>query len=103
MLRFGLWQAGRLIGSVIGAGLLAAVLAALSHHAHGVWPTLNAYSATVLNMLQGRFGTRSVTTDAAFQDVAAVLPATLQLILAGLLIALLIGVPLGALLSASRM
>jgi peptide/nickel transport system permease protein len=103
MLRYGLWQAGKLIASLIGAMLLAAVLAGLSRHVHGFWPVLGAYSDTAWNMLRGKFGDSSVTAHTALGDVGAVLPATLQLVLAGLVIALVIGVPLGAILSASRM
>ncbi len=103
MWRYGLWQAGRLIASLIGALLLAAVLAALSRHAHGFWPVLGAYSDTATNMARGNFGVSSVTGHPAVQDVSAVLSSTLQLILAGLLIALVVGIPLGAVLSASHL
>ena len=103
MWRNGLWQAGKLIASLIGAGVLAAVLATLSRHAHGFWPVLHAFSDTATNMARGDFGASSVTSHAALHDVNAVLSSTLQLVLAGLFIALLIGIPLGAVLSASRM
>ena len=103
MLRYGLWQAGRLIASLIGAALLAALLAVLSHHMHGFWPVLGAYSDSFVNMVRGNFGSSSVTGQTALRDVESVLPATLQLVLAGLVIALVIGIPLGAFLSASRM
>jgi len=102
MWRSGLWQAGKLVASVIGAALLVAVLASLSHHAHGFWPGLGAFSDTVTRMARGDFGASSVTGHPALQDVQAVLSSTLQLILAGFVIALVIGIPLGAVLSASR-
>jgi peptide/nickel transport system permease protein len=54
-------------------------------------------------MVRGDFGVSSVTGHPAVADVAAVLSSTLQLVLAGFVIALLIGIPLGAFLSASRM
>jgi ABC-type dipeptide/oligopeptide/nickel transport system permease component len=103
MWRYGLWQAGKLIASLIGAMMLAAVLATLSRHAHGFWPMLGTYSDTVWKMIRGNFGHSSVTGHSALADVGAVLPATVQLVLAGLAIALAIGVPLGAVLGASRM
>lgn len=103
MLRYGLWQVGKLVASLIGAALLAAVIASLSHGARGFWPVLGAYSDSFMNMLRGNFGNSAVTGFAALHDVGTVLPATLQLVLAGLVIALVIGVPLGAFLSASRM
>lgn len=102
MWRSGFWQAGKLIASVIGAALLAAMLASLSHHTHGFWPALGAFSDTVTRMGRGDFGVSAVTGHPALQDVQAVLPSTLQLILAGFVIALVIGIPLGAFLSASR-
>lgn len=103
MWRSGLWQAGKLIASLIGAALLAAVLATLSHHPHGFWPALGAFSDTVTGMGRGNFGVSAVTGHPAWRDVEAVLSSTLQLILAGFVIALVIGIPLGAVLSASRM
>jgi peptide/nickel transport system permease protein len=102
MLRIGLWQAGKLIANLIGAALLAAALATLGRHVHGFWPWLGAFADAVTNMARGNFGISSVTGHAAADDLAAVLSSTLQLVSAGLVIALLIGVPLGAFLSASR-
>ena len=103
MLRYGLWQAGKLIASLMGAALLAAVIASLSHGARGFWPALGAYSDSFMNMLRGNFGNSSVTGWTALHDVVSVLSPTLQLVLAGLGLALLIGIPLGAFLSASRL
>ena len=103
MWRDQLWQAGKLLANLIGALLFAAVLAALARHSHGFWPALGAFSDAVTNMVRGNFGISAVTGQAALHDVGAVLPSTLQLTFAGLLIALVIGIPLGAFLSASRM
>jgi peptide/nickel transport system permease protein len=102
MWRNGLWQAGKLIANLIGALLFAAVLVALARHAHGFWPVLGAYSDSVVNMVRGDFGHSAVTGHTALADVGAVLSSTLQLVSAGLIVALVVGIPLGAFLSASR-
>jgi peptide/nickel transport system permease protein len=102
MWRYWLWQTAGFVASLIGAVLLAALLAALSRHAQGFWPMLGAFSDTLTDMLRGDFGKSAVTGLPAAHHVAAVLPATLQLVAAGAVIALLIGVPLGMVLSASR-
>jgi peptide/nickel transport system permease protein len=102
MWRYGLWQAGQLIASLIGALLLSAIVAALAHHPHGFWPALHAISDSAVAMGRDDFGSSSVTGHAAVADVGAVLSSTLQLVFAGLVVALAIGIPLGAFLSASR-
>ena len=103
MWRYGLWQAGRLVASLIGAVLLASLLAALSHPAHGTWAYFGAFSNVITNAARGDFGKSLISGRPAWHAVADVLPATLQLIFAGVLVAMAIGIPLGALLSASRM
>ena len=102
MWRDWLWQAGRFVASLIGAVMLVSVLAALSRHAHGFWPSLGAYSDALTNAARGNFGKSTVTGFSAAHDVEAVLSSTLQLVAAGAVIAILVGLPLGILLSASR-
>jgi peptide/nickel transport system permease protein len=103
MWRTGLWQGGKLVASLFGALLLAALLASVSHHAHGFWPALGAFSQHAIDMLRGGFGDSSVTGHPASRDVAAVLPQTIQLIAMAFVVALLVGLPVGAILSASQL
>lgn len=102
MWRDRLLRAAQALGSLLGALVLASLLAALSQHSHGFWPFLSAFSAKLLAALGGDFGRSAVTDTPAMVSALAVAPATLTLLGVGALIALLIGIPLGAFLSASR-
>jgi peptide/nickel transport system permease protein len=102
MWRFWLWQVGAFAANVAGAVLLACALAAVARHPIGFWPWLADFSDAVTNALRGNFGNSSVSGMPALSDVSRVFPATLQLLSAGAVIALLIGIPLGFLFSASR-
>jgi peptide/nickel transport system permease protein len=103
MWRLWLLRAAQVIGSLAGAVVLASLLATASQPTHGVWPFLSAFAAKFLAILGGDFGRSVVTAGPAMAAAMAVFPATLQLLLAGVIIALLLGVPLGIFLSASRM
>lgn len=103
MWRDWLLRAAQLIGSLLGAVVLASLLATLSQPTHGFWPSLTAFSEKFLAAVRGDFGRSSVTGASAMADVIIVLPLTLQLLAGGAIIALLLGVPLGIFLSASRM
>jgi peptide/nickel transport system permease protein len=103
MLRFGLWQAGRFAASLVGAILLSALLAALSHPTHGFWSFVSMFSDKTAHAFAGDFGSSLASGHAALRDVAGQFPATLQLISAGAAIALLVGLPLGLVLSANRL
>lgn len=102
MWRDWLLHAAQLIGSLMGAVLLAALLATLSQPTHGFWPFASAVSERFLDTFRGDFGRSAVTGAPAMADVVTVLPLTLQLLAGGAVAALLLGVPLGILLSASR-
>jgi peptide/nickel transport system permease protein len=103
MWRDRLLRAAQVTGSLLGALALAALLATLSLHPHGFWPFLSTFSAKLMAALGGDFGRSAVTDMPAMSGALAAFPATLQLLGAGAIIALLIGIPLGAFLNASRM
>jgi peptide/nickel transport system permease protein len=102
MWRDWLLRAAQVIGSLIGALALASLLAALSQPTHGFWPFLSVSSAKFIAALGGDFGRSAVTGAGSMAAAVVVFPATLQLLTAGAAIALVIGVPLGIFLSASR-
>jgi peptide/nickel transport system permease protein len=82
--------------------VLASLLAGLSQPTHDFWPFLSVFSAKFMSALGGDFGPSAVTGSQSMAAAIAAFPATLQLLTAGALIALVIGIPLGILLSASR-
>lgn len=102
MWRDRLLRAAQALGSLLGALVLASLLATLSRHLHGFWPFLSVFSAKLLAAFGGDFGRSAVTGAPAMASALAAFPATLQLLGAGALVALLVGIPLGAFLSASR-
>jgi len=102
MWRDRLLRAAQALGSLLGALVLASLLATLSQHPHGFWPFLSAFCAKLPVVFGGDFGRSAVTDAPAITNALAAFPATLQLLSGGALIALLIGIPLGAFLSASR-
>jgi peptide/nickel transport system permease protein len=95
MVRFGLNETGRLAAGILGALLLAAAVSASGMH--GGFVTAAAQRALALAHLD--FGTSDMTGAPALHELASRLPATLELLAGGGLIALVTGVPLGLLLS----
>ncbi|HEY7977618.1 MAG TPA: ABC transporter permease subunit [Rhizomicrobium sp.] len=102
MWRLWLLRAAQLIGSLVGAVVLATLLATASHPSHGVSSFLSAFLAKLLAVLSGDFGQSATTGASAMTAALTAFPATLQLLLAGVIVALLLGIPLGVFLSASR-
>lgn len=102
MWRDWLLRAAQLIGSIVGAVVLASLLATLSHPAHGLWPFLTALCERIFAAVRGDFGLSSVTGVPAMASAIDMMSFTFQLLAGGAVIALLIGIPLGILLSASR-
>ena len=102
MWRDWLLRAAQLIGSIVEAVVLASLLATLSHPAHGLWPFLTALCERIFAAVRGDFGLSSVTGVPAMASVIDMMSFTFQLLAGGAVIALLIGIPLGILLSASR-
>ncbi|HSC60025.1 MAG TPA: ABC transporter permease subunit [Rhizomicrobium sp.] len=102
MWRDWLLRAAQLIGSIVGAVVLASLLATLSHPAHSLWPFLTALCERIFAAVRGDFGLSSVTGVPAMASAIDMMSFTFQLLAGGAVIALLIGIPLGILLSASR-
>jgi peptide/nickel transport system permease protein len=98
MLRFGLTQTGRYAAGLLGALLLAAVVSATGADGGFVHSTL----VRSLALVHLDFGPSAMTGAAAARELAARLPATLELAGGGLLVALVLGLPLGLLLSWGR-
>jgi peptide/nickel transport system permease protein len=103
MWRFGLRQAGRLALGLLGAIILAALVSALSDagRAHGS-SYAGAVLAHLLSMGRFNFGASTISDVPAWTELSRRLPATLELLGFGALIAVVIGAPVGLLLSAGR-
>lgn len=86
-LTFGL----ELLGAVVFAAMVAALAAPGSHYPSAVPAALESFARL-------DFGTSGITGSPAAHEVLSRLPATFELVVAGILIALLVGVPLGLLL-----
>jgi peptide/nickel transport system permease protein len=104
MWRFGLRQAGRLALGLLGAIILAALVSALSDvgRTQGASAYAGAILAHLMSMGRFDFGTSSISNAPAWTELARRLPATLELLGFGALIAVVIGAPVGLLLSAGR-
>jgi len=104
---FGLRQARRLALGLLGAFLLAGAVAALpvagpSGGSAGAGAFLTGWWAHLEAFAQLDFGASQVTALPAAAELAHRLPATLELVGAGALIALVLGVPLGLLLGTGQ-
>ena len=104
MWSFGLRRAGRLALGLLGAILMAAVVAAQATPASkgGLLHFLGTVLSRLLQFARFDFGSSAITATPAAQELAQRLPATLELVAAGALVAVLIGVPLGIFLSIGR-
>ena len=99
MLDFALRQAGRFALGVLGALALAAAISAVPD-AHGFGPYMIHWGLKLVSLLELHFGKSAISGFAAAEEIAERLPATLALVGAGGGIALIVGVPLGLMLSA---
>ncbi|HEY2071138.1 MAG TPA: ABC transporter permease subunit [Rhizomicrobium sp.] len=97
MVRFGLRETGRYAAGLLGAVLLAAIVSGL-----GTGGVLAGALVRLMALLHLNFGASAMTGAPAATELAKRLPATLELLGGGALIALLLGVPLGLLLSWGR-
>ncbi|MGD0190232.1 MAG: ABC transporter permease subunit [Rhizomicrobium sp.] len=98
-----MWQLRQVLKFVLGllgAVVLAAAVAAVPEP--GGHYQLRFVFVRIADFLQFRFGASSITGLPAAQEVAARLPATLELIAIGAVIAFLLGAPLGFLLGRGR-
>jgi peptide/nickel transport system permease protein len=92
MLKFGLRQAGLFVLGLVGALLLAAAVAALAEDRSTFLSALLRHAVQIARL---DFGTSVITGKPATAELAGRLEATLELVGSGVLIALLVGVPLG--------
>jgi len=100
---FGLRQFARLALGLFGAFLLAGAVAALPSGAHhGISGYLAGWVAHLRAIALLDFGGSQVSALPAAVELARRLPVTLELVSAGALVALVLGVPLGLLLGTGR-
>jgi peptide/nickel transport system permease protein len=102
MLRFVLNEAGRLLLGLFGAALMAAAVAALSvpHAADGLAYFLVAWAGRINELIHLRFGESVISGLSIFVELATRLPLTLGLVGEGVVVAALVGVPIGFLFGA---
>ncbi|MBL6853558.1 MAG: ABC transporter permease subunit [Alphaproteobacteria bacterium] len=102
MLHFALREAGRLALGLLGALLMAAALAALGnrHVTDGVLPFLKAWGAVLGGLFQLDLGHSAISGGGVWDELATHLPLTLELVGEGLVLALLVGIPVGFLFGA---
>jgi peptide/nickel transport system permease protein len=102
MLRFVLREAGKTALGLLGALLLAAAISALGHPMarDGTLSFLLAWGHTLNSFLRADFGSSTITGGAVLGELAAHLPLTLSLVAEGLVVALLVGAPVGILFGA---
>jgi peptide/nickel transport system permease protein len=98
MVRFGLAQTGRYAAGLLGALLLAAIVQAMG----GEGGFLHACVARLVALAHFDFGISDMTGARAAGEVAKGLPATLELLGGGAIVALILGLPLGLVLSWGR-
>jgi peptide/nickel transport system permease protein len=101
MWRFGLRQAGRLALGLLGAILLAALVSSAQASGGAAGFAAEVF-ARLLAMSRLDFGMSDVGAIPAWNELAPRLPATLELVGYGAVIAAIIGAPVGVLLSAGR-
>jgi peptide/nickel transport system permease protein len=104
MWSFGLRRAGRLALGLLGAILMAAMVATQAPPAAkgGLLHFLGSLLSRLAHFARFDFGTSAISAAPTAQELAQRLPATLELVAAGALIAVVIGIPLGIILSISR-
>ncbi len=103
MRRIGLRLAGRFAAGILGAILLAACVSALSAKPAGAPAFVHAALERLLAIGRFDFGLSTVSAEPARTEVVRSLPATIELVGFGSAIALLIGAPIGILLSAGKL
>jgi peptide/nickel transport system permease protein len=98
MWRFGLKETGRYAAGLLGALLLAATVSAVGAKAG----LLAAVLERLLALTRLDFGTSAMTAMPAVDEISKCLPATLELVGGGAVIAIVVGAPFGLLLSWGR-
>jgi peptide/nickel transport system permease protein len=100
MRRFVARQARGLAVGICGAGAVAAAISAIAEpRAPGLAPYLKAALSRLVHFAEFDFGQSAISGLSALQELALRMPATLLLVLAGGVVALLAGIPLGLLFS----
>jgi peptide/nickel transport system permease protein len=104
MWSFGLRRAGRLALGLLGAILMAATVAAQAapDAKHGLLHFIGIVLSRLAHFARLDFGSSAISALPAAHELAQRLPATLELVAAGALVAAVIGVPLGMILSMGR-
>lgn len=102
MLRIALKESGRFALGVFGASLVAAAVSAVSvaDTARGMGGFATAMAGRMVAFARLDFGTSAISGLSAAHELAARGPTTLIIVLAGGLIAIIVGAPLGLLLGA---
>jgi peptide/nickel transport system permease protein len=103
----GMWgyvgrQTGRLILGLAGAFLLAAAVAALSQPGAGAGLYLSALFSQIDQVAHLRFGNSAITSAPVMSEILRGFPVTFELMGAGLVVALLVGIPIGLLFATGR-
>ena len=102
MVRFGLRQVGHFLLGLLGAVLLAACVSALASQAPEHVPFAKRLLERFVSIASLDFGRSAMSARPAWTELAQCLPATLELIGLGGFVAILVGAPLGFLLSERR-
>ncbi len=104
MWRFGLRQVARLALGLLGAVLLAAFVSALAapDAKTGALHFMGAVLSRLLAVARLDFGVSAINDVPASAELAQKLPVTLELVGSGAIVAAIVGMPLGLLLSISR-
>jgi peptide/nickel transport system permease protein len=102
MLRFVVREAGKTTLGLLGALLLAAAISGLGRPTAdgGAVSFLAAWGRALSGFLRADFGTSAISGSSALGDLATHLPLTIGLVAEGLVVALLVGVPVGMLFGA---
>lgn len=102
MLRFVLNEAGRLALGLFGAALIAAAIAAVSvpHAGEGIGHFLRAWGGMIFEFAHLRFGESAITGASVISELSTRAPLTFGLVVEGIAVAALIGIPVGFLFGA---
>lgn len=102
MLRFVVNEAERLALGLLGAALLAAAIAALAlpHAGDGPISFVIGWGLRVAEFAHLRFGQSAISGASVISELADRLPSTLGLVLEGIIVAAVVGIPVGFLLGA---
>ena len=103
MLRFVWNEAGQLVLGLFGAALMAAAIATVSAPLakEGLLPFVVAWAGQLNDYVHMQFGVSAITGLTVLSELSVRLPLTAGLLLEGMAVAVIVGVPLGFLFAAS--